>query len=212
MLGGVSCTFRRAIKPYQRYEVWSRILCWDRKWVYIVSHFVKKGHVEPSGYTMQPLKNMVTGRGPAKTKANGDASRDSLGTSSSPAIFASGISKYVFKTGRLTIPPERILEAAGLLPPKPPGHHTPQVTPSPEVAEGTTLDTRTASLLQDMSAGSADEQLDASLSPSGDDGVWDWAKVEDERLRGLKIVELMTGLDSLPDEFTAEKGPALGEF
>ena len=212
MLGAVSCTFRHEIKPYQRYEIWSRILCWDRKWVYIVSHFVKKGRVKPKGYTLQPLKNMVIAGRTAETKLESDATRDTPGASSSQAIFASAISKYVFKTGRLTIPPERILEAAGLLPPKPAGHQPPPVTPSPETPEGTVLNNPTASLLQNMSGASVDGMIDASLLPSGDDGVWDWAKVEDERLRGLKIVDLMAGLDSLQDEFTAEKGLALGEF
>ena len=208
MLGGVSCTFRREIKPYERYEVWSRVLCWDRKWVYIVSHFVKKGHVKPKGYTLQSLKNVVTGRGSSKTKPEGDAS----GTSPNPAIFASGISKYVFKAGRLTIPPERILEASNLLPLKPSGQPTPPATPLPETAGGTPLDSRAASLLQNMNADSADRTIDSSLLAIGDGGVWDWARVEEERLRGLKIVELMAGLDLLQDEFTAEKGLALGEF
>lgn len=215
MLGSVSCTFRREIKPYQRYEVWSRILCWDRKWVYIVSHFVKKGHVRPKEYTLQPLKAMVTGRGSAATKLESDAPKVSHGAppnATNAAIFASGISKYVFKTGRLTIPPHRILEAADLLPPKPSGHHTPPATPVPETAEGTPLDTRTASLFQEVGTGSADEEIDASLLPSCGDEVWDWTRVENERLRGLKVVELMAGLDSLQDEFSAEDGPVLGHF
>jgi hypothetical protein len=32
LLGGVSCTFRREIKPLQRFEIWTRVLCWDEKW------------------------------------------------------------------------------------------------------------------------------------------------------------------------------------
>lgn len=214
MLGGVSCIFRREIKPYERYEIWSRILCWDRKWVYIVSHFVRKDYVRPKEYTLQPMKAIATGRGSAETKPKSDTLNQPLDTSpnaTNPAIFASAISKYVFKTGRLTIPPERILEAANLLPPSPSGHDTPPATPSPEAAGGTRLDTHTASLLQEVGA-SADKRIDASLLPSRGDEVWDWAKVEEERLRGLKIVELMAGLDSLQEEFTAEKWPALGEF
>lgn len=35
--------------------------------------------------------------------------------STQPIIFATSVSKYVFKKGRLTIPPERILRASGLL-------------------------------------------------------------------------------------------------
>ncbi|KAJ6134375.1 hypothetical protein N7523_000697 [Penicillium sp. IBT 18751x] len=40
-LGGVMCLFRREIKLYQRYEVVSRVLTWDEKWLYIVSYFLK---------------------------------------------------------------------------------------------------------------------------------------------------------------------------
>lgn len=215
MLGGVSCVFRREIKPYQRYEIWSRILCWDRKWVYIISHFVKKGYAKSKAYTLQPRKATTTVRGPAETKPASGTQRqptDSPSNATNPAIFASGISKYVFKAGRFTIPPERILEAAGLLPPRPSGHRTPPATPSPETANGTLLDTHASSILQNVAAGSLDERIDASLLAKRDDEVWDWAKVEDERLRGLKIVELMAGLDLLQDEFMPEKGPILGEF
>lgn len=41
-LGGVTCDFKREIKPYRRYEMWSRILCWDSKWFWVVTHFVDK--------------------------------------------------------------------------------------------------------------------------------------------------------------------------
>jgi hypothetical protein len=43
MLGGVQCSFKKEIAPYAGYEMWSRILSWDRKWLYIVTHFVEKG-------------------------------------------------------------------------------------------------------------------------------------------------------------------------
>lgn len=40
-LGGVTCLFRREIKPYQKYELVSRVLAWDEKWLFIVSYFLK---------------------------------------------------------------------------------------------------------------------------------------------------------------------------
>ncbi|KAI0906235.1 capsule polysaccharide biosynthesis protein [Ustulina deusta] len=43
VLGGVQCSFKKELKPYQRFEMWSRILSWDRKWMYIVTHFVEPG-------------------------------------------------------------------------------------------------------------------------------------------------------------------------
>ena len=42
-LGGTSCVFKREIKPLQRYEVWSRVLTWDAKWLVLVTYFVKAG-------------------------------------------------------------------------------------------------------------------------------------------------------------------------
>ncbi|QRD91130.1 hypothetical protein F9C07_2280442 [Aspergillus flavus] len=80
-LGGVSCIFRREIKPWQRYDVESRILCWDDKWLYIVSHFLKPG------------SHSETGTG-----------------GSEEGILASAISKYVFKKGRRTVTPEEVLQ------------------------------------------------------------------------------------------------------
>ncbi|KAF5864600.1 hypothetical protein ETB97_007158 [Aspergillus alliaceus] len=79
-LGGVSCIFRREIKPWQRYDLVSRVLCWDDKWLYIVSHFLK-----PSDHNGASLA----------------ASEDQ--------IFASAISEYVFKGGRRTVKPREIL-------------------------------------------------------------------------------------------------------
>ncbi|KAK6819073.1 hypothetical protein RU639_008287 [Aspergillus parasiticus] len=85
-LGGVSCIFRREIKPWQRYDVESRILCWDDKWLYIVSHFLKPGSHYETG----------TGR-------------------SEEGVLASAISKYVFKKGRRTVAPEEVLQFLNLV-------------------------------------------------------------------------------------------------
>ena len=39
-LGGITCLFKRQILPYQKYRVVSRVLTWDEKWIWILSHFV----------------------------------------------------------------------------------------------------------------------------------------------------------------------------
>jgi len=44
--------FLNEIKPYEGYELWTRVLCWDEKWVYTVKHFVKMAAVRPEGYLM----------------------------------------------------------------------------------------------------------------------------------------------------------------
>ncbi|KFZ17836.1 hypothetical protein V501_01545 [Pseudogymnoascus sp. VKM F-4519 (FW-2642)] len=109
MLGGVQCSFRREIKPYMPYEVWTRILSWDDKWLYIVSHFVEKGRFTMENYR---LHGKPTTFAPERTV--------SLECSNSPAelkqaVFATAISQFVFKNGRVTIPPAKALRGCGLL-------------------------------------------------------------------------------------------------
>lgn len=45
-LGSVYCSFRRPLAPYEPYQVHSRVLSWDRKWLYILSWFSRKGKGE----------------------------------------------------------------------------------------------------------------------------------------------------------------------
>ncbi|KAI8943528.1 hypothetical protein NX059_001524 [Plenodomus lindquistii] len=108
-LGGISCLFKREILPYQKYEMWTRLLCWDKKWFYIVTHLVKPGVAQPSSWTLQPWKQ-------AKTVAK-DVDADKLLN----AVYATAIAKYVIKRGRITVPPEVALMDADMLPPKPEG-------------------------------------------------------------------------------------------
>ncbi|OAP61526.1 hypothetical protein AYL99_03729 [Fonsecaea erecta] len=41
ILGSVHTSFHREIKPYERYEVRSRILAWDNKWIVVGSWFIR---------------------------------------------------------------------------------------------------------------------------------------------------------------------------
>lgn len=108
-LGAVSCHFKREIKPYERYEVWTRILSWDKKWFYIMSHVVKEGVVKPQSWALQP-----------EQKASDQSKRPAPSAEEmKKAIFATSIAKYVIKKGRLTIPPERVFADSDLLPERP---------------------------------------------------------------------------------------------
>ncbi|KAL6235289.1 hypothetical protein BDW75DRAFT_210028 [Aspergillus navahoensis] len=109
IIGSVTTSFKKEIRIFQEYEVWSRILTWDRKWLYIVTHFVQKGSAKPAGYLAAKSTRLDS------KSSIGESQR----SSSQPVIFATSVSKYVFKKGRLTIPPERLLRASGLL-----GQHT----------------------------------------------------------------------------------------
>lgn len=184
MLGSVMCSFKREIGMYQRYEMWSRILAWDRKWIYVVSHFVKKGTVKPSAYILTD-GSWFGKKGYKTVEQAGTAELDEK------AIFATGISKYVVKLGRLTIHPEVILDASGVLPPRPGGWAKMQGgtgESTPEIIE-------------------ADSATDSA--PSGD---IDWQSVEAEKEKGLKFVEHFAALDELHHEFTGSQAPALGKF
>lgn len=112
-LGAVSCHFKKEIKPYQSYEIWTRILSWDRKWIYLMSHVVKAGAVPPEDLALQPWKkNRIRAKPSDKTTAE---QREEWKN----AIYATSLAKYVVKRGRQTVPPELVLRSSDLLPPGP---------------------------------------------------------------------------------------------
>ena len=191
-------------------------MSWDRKWVYIVTHFVRKDAVKPKRFSIYPRQ---------KNKNPGTRSVDKA----EDAIIASALSKVVFKKGRLTIPPEVMLQASCLLPPRP--------------ADLALLQTefRAASTRKSVSHKIFDipfrffEDIDLvweaarnALFPESKveryqtrddspDGTgaeytesWTWERVENERLRGLEMANKLAGLEGLSHEFTAE-ADALGK-
>lgn len=93
MLGGTTCTFKREIKPLAEVEIWTRILTWDEKWVYLVSWFVKPG----GGKTEKGTKDR-----------DGGISAD---------VYATCVSKIVLKEGRKTVRPEEFFRLCGLMGP-----------------------------------------------------------------------------------------------
>ncbi len=207
VLAGVSCNFRREIKPFEGFEVWTRVLSWDHKWFYVIGHFVKKGAVKPKSYTLQPWRKMTEKEDKAHaTKGTGDKAAPH------PAIFASAISKYVLKKGRRTIPPERVLRASELLPPKPADHETPPISMTPN-PEGDSISAAVAKVGDSLTPDNADQILAASLTANGSaTEEWTWERVEKERQRGMKIAELYNSLEILNEEFTADERPVLGRY
>ncbi|KAK7962608.1 uncharacterized protein PG986_003433 [Apiospora aurea] len=112
-LGATSCSFKKEIKPYEEYEMWSKILSWDEKWIYIATHFVRKGAAKPKSYSLYPQQNRGT--------ASEEETYDETAVDTNKAIFATAISKCVFKSGRKTVAPELMMQIAGLLPTPPSG-------------------------------------------------------------------------------------------
>ncbi|KAH7336298.1 hypothetical protein BKA65DRAFT_506108 [Rhexocercosporidium sp. MPI-PUGE-AT-0058] len=118
-LGGVTCTFKREIKPYQQYDIWTRVVSWDSKWLYLISHFVEKGAGTPIGYSDQPWRQqqLVKEKIPSVEKGGTDGKGKSGGKPvKQPKVYAFAVSKYAFKQGRLTVSPVTFLEACELLP------------------------------------------------------------------------------------------------
>jgi hypothetical protein len=178
ILGSVFTNFGREIPPYVKYEVQTRLLSWDQKWIYLVSYFVTPG----------------------------------LGKDGKKVVYASALSKYVCKKGRWTIPPEMILRGTGLLPENTtPGVVDESLSGTPRegeagittVANGSALSKAVHRFARSSVAGAAtkDEQEDSkNLS------TWSWERIEQERLRGLKISESFKAVDgSLTEEWDVHR-------
>ncbi|KAM0797218.1 hypothetical protein BDR22DRAFT_882274 [Usnea florida] len=215
-LGAVCCSFRKEINPFERYEMWTRVLSWDRKWIYMVTHFVRKDAIKPKSFSMYPKqKNKNAGTRRVDKKED--------------AIIASALSKIVFKKGRLTIPPEVMLQASGLLPPRPADLALLQTevypTPVKRALAQQIFDVgfrfwenfdRAWEATRNMLTPEPEEIRDQSRDGSPDETAtkqrdqWTWDKVEKERLRGLEMAEKLGSLDGLAAEFTAE-ADALGK-
>ncbi|EXJ92013.1 hypothetical protein A1O3_00563 [Capronia epimyces CBS 606.96] len=207
ILGSVHTSFHREILPYERYEVRSRLLGWDRKWIVVGSWFVR------------PARNHKH-----KEKGNGKEEEPEV-------LLASALSKYVVKKGRFTVSPERCFTAAGWLSPgdhdcdhalhvqssdaqttEHRSDHLDNVPVSegipaavPEAAADVTtevvekLETAAEALSQSQSPPAG--PLDSHTTPAPT-GNWDWHRIDAERLRGLNVAANWLALDKeLLDEF-----------
>lgn len=186
-LGGVACVFRKEIKPYERYEIWTRLLTWDRKWLYIVSHLVKPGTFKPSSYALQPWKNKSA---VVAEEEQGPEYKEKLLKS----VFATSIAKYVIKKGRITIPAEQVLRDSDLLPEKPEG----ATGAADDISIFDSPMTETELLA---------ETLSHTLS-----GEVTWEAIENQRRRGLRYAQMFAGLDGLHGVFDGGAPGILGEY
>jgi hypothetical protein len=193
IVGGVMCSFKKEIGIYQGYEMWSRLLCWDRKWIYVVSHFIKKGAVKPKRYVLSDGTWFGTGyRDVQNAKGDGDFDEKN--------ILASAITKYVVKLGRLTVHPEVLLQASGLLPERPGGWHT---------MTGNSGESTPETLVSEYEI----KTTETDKAPKDDlDTEWGWERVVAENERGLKLAEHFAALDGLTSEFSGSKTAALGRY
>ena len=228
-LGGISCHFKKEIKAYSGYEIWTRVLSWDRKWIYLVSHIVKRGMAKPEEYVLQPRK--WRGNGPEiRKKGESEEARAKRKEEWKKGLYATSIAKYVVKRGRITVPPELVLERSKLLPPRPPERQDDPISEPTldgcESADQSMISINAAKSIRDSIEASA-VLVNGTKTPSDDsttsttskgDGAptdndhWDWDACEKKRLEGLKFAEMFAGLDGLHDEFDGGIDEALGTY
>jgi hypothetical protein len=171
-LGAVYCSWRREIKPYQKYEMWSRIISWDRKWLYIMIHFVEKGTVKPRSWDAESF-------GPTRTTPSEPQDWEKK-------VFATALSNYIFKIGRLTVHPAIMLQASGLLPERPGGWTSETNESGPET------------------------KVNGLDGAEPERGSWQW--VEKQRQGGLKYAEHLKAMHDLHGKFDGGEDGALGRF
>lgn len=203
-LGAVAAVFRKEIKPLESFDIWTRVLTWDDKWLYIISHVVKKDAKKPTKYFLQPWKK---GARKAAAAAKGEE-RDMT-----KSIFATSIAKYVLKKGRLTIAPEVLLARGDLLPPKPANMSMPvtlQATreESPATGPGTPAN---LSSPENLAAGVTEKLGERADAEKADGDALSWAEVEKQRLRGLELAKNFDSLSALHAEFGADD-EVLGKY
>lgn len=110
VLAGVACHFHREMEPLRQFEIWTRVMCWDQRSIYCVSHIVKKGARKPTSFVLQPWRqgDQEVSRG----------STDDAGFAN--GLYASSIARYVVRKGAMaTVKPEVVLELSQLLPSRP---------------------------------------------------------------------------------------------
>ena len=198
-LGGVSCTFRKEILPYERYEIWSRVLSWDEKWVYIASNFVRT-NARRRGGAAAPKKDESV----------------SATTNKSP-VLGSAITKYVFKSGRRTIPPEQVFRRhLGLeLLPSEPGwgpHQSARLGGSKATCAMYAHTNGIAHETLQPSASTLNHSSEPTAPTGSGAGMAGWAEVQEERIKGLKLAHHFASLDGLCDTFEAASSEPLAVF
>ncbi|KAG9004898.1 hypothetical protein FRB94_001973 [Tulasnella sp. JGI-2019a] len=115
-LGSSHCFFIREIPYRTQYEVRTTIGGWDKKWMYLVHHFV----TYPPGSRKSPSIDVTTStplETPEGTRApppNIPKSNVKVPLPDDAIVHCIAISTTCFKAGRITVPPAVALIAAGL--------------------------------------------------------------------------------------------------
>lgn len=207
ILGSVHTSFHREIKPYELFEVRSRLLGWDQKWLVIGSFFIRpatkggKGEVllasalskyvvKKGRFTVSPTR-CLTAAGwlpPAPENSNSSPAQAASSTSGTP--LPSTVTSLIQPGGTSdTATPDGI------------------AAPIPETAAEVT-----AAVVEKLESAAAEATSSSAQAASTDpllpltkldkSGAWDWHRIDMERLRGLQIAANWLDLDKdLTEEF-----------
>lgn len=179
-LGGTFCSFKREIKPLERYELKSHMAAWDDKWMYIITYFIKPERKKGAGQTLAAI----------------------------------GLSKYCIKKGRLTVPIERVLRASGFLPARPDAAPSLSAATMAALSEADLSSTATPRTQDGLTDTTLDEvKLVEEVTKLGDhapevlqkqqkenaaswtEDEWSWERIEEQRKKGLEMVNGFISLD-----------------
>jgi acyl-CoA thioesterase FadM len=180
VVGAVSCVFRKEIKPYQPYELSTKVVSWDEKWIYMVTHFVSLGTARPQGYMSEAFQHADSPPRPSLTPE----------AESKNEVLASAITRMVFKKGRITVPPADVLKACGLRPERA------QEPETPVSSESAPSDPSSLCAL----AGTGGQ----SPALSAKDTELTYDEMESRREAALPIVQLQDGWDAVHSLFQTE--------
>ncbi|KAJ5766599.1 uncharacterized protein N7511_004215 [Penicillium nucicola] len=114
VLAGVECSFKRSIRPGQRYDIVTRIIGWDAKWCFVISHFVKEGAFRPTIFTDSKTKKSTRGNKEVVGGEGRDLEKGDCGEKD--VVFAVVMGRVVFKDGRKTVSPMQFLSDCDLIP------------------------------------------------------------------------------------------------
>ncbi|TQN74423.1 putative thioesterase atnL [Colletotrichum shisoi] len=114
--GAVSCSFRREIHPGSAFDMWTLILAWDDKWFYIATHFVRRGAGNPGTSSLYPDQAPRGGHHHHHYHHHHHHIHQSTSFKADKDLYATALSRCVFKSGRKTASPADMLRMAGLVP------------------------------------------------------------------------------------------------
>jgi len=207
ILGSVHTSFHREIKPYELYEIRSRLLGWDQKWLVIGSFFIRpatkggrgevllasclsKYVVKKGRFTVSPTRCLTTAGWLPPAPENSNSSPSQAASTASGTPLPSTIKSLIQPAGTSdTATPDGI------------------AAPIPESAAEVTAAVmeKLESAAAEVASSSNQATLTDLLQPltkADKPGAWDWHRIDMERLRGLQIAANWLDLDKdLSEEF-----------